>query len=127
VQQSDHCSAGLRSTSDHRAIYLEMFSPVVLSRMKQCHHRARIWIQAGEICPFEQIAPTARPAEILQFITATMLPRNNMLHVKWPFIGHVGQKAVLAAIARSSPNLLSRDRLHTLARMVGKKLLRFRL
>jgi hypothetical protein len=67
--------------------------------MEKSDQFTRLSISTCNIRPFREIAPTARPTEVLQFVAAAMLLGNHVLDVKRPFIRFVRQQTVLATMS----------------------------
>lgn len=76
-----------------------MLTPVVCSRIEQLYAALRSGIDCRKIRTFVQVAPAARPTEIIEHIGTAMLASDNMLQVEGPLVRLLGKMAILTSIA----------------------------
>src|SRR5438045_3732361 len=113
LQQPCGRSASWSFSLDSRSNECEMFLPSLGARIEQGHDHASVRINAGQIRALVQIAAATSPREVSEFITSTVLPRENMLYVKWSGeLNPVGQSAILATRIRPLADLLPDFRRH---------------
>lgn len=82
----------------------KMFFPSIMARMEESNDRTRVQVDAGDIRTFIEVAPTARPAQVVHGIASTMLLCNHMLKVEWPFIDLFRQSTILTPAAGTLPH-----------------------
>jgi hypothetical protein len=81
--------------------------PALTTRVEQSDDFLCKRVLAAEIGPFFQIAAMAAPAAIVEIVASTMVPRDNVLHVKCSGAGHIRKPAVFASAARPLANKLA--------------------
>jgi len=101
TKQSRGTSTNRSNTDNACGANDEMVSPMLSPRIKKIGSLARSRIDTGKICAFAHIAAYASPAQVVVTIVAAVLSRNDVLHVKRPLIGIVGQSTIFTA--RFSP------------------------
>ena len=87
--------------------------PVVIARIEERRHCSIFGIDPGEIRPFMQISVTTRQCQVLRVVSPTVLEGQDMLDVK-PKVRIIVlmDSTVFAAIARSSPDEITRRGIH---------------
>jgi len=111
-QQSRRRSASRRQTCNFTIAIFEMFIPIVETRMKQARQFSCLRVKPGKICAFVQVAVMTGQREIVRRIFSTVLSRNDMLDVKWLWLGILRQPAILATIFRALLDELSQPCVH---------------
>ena len=92
---------------------LEVFRPRLTPGMEELGECARLWIEAGDIRPFVQIAIDTRRGEIFWTVTPTVLFGNHVLHLESRQGGlFLSQPARLAAMSRPLADKSACGRIH---------------
>jgi hypothetical protein len=60
-----------------------MFAPTIATRMKQRNHSISLWIDAGNIRSFIEIAVKTAECEICGDRTSAVLSGNHVINLKW--------------------------------------------
>jgi hypothetical protein len=89
-----------------------MIVPLIAPGMKQSDDVARIRVDARQVRAFIGVASVARPGEIVWVVATAMLPRNDVLHVKWEPLNSSRKAAIFAAVVRTSANEISQLVVH---------------
>jgi hypothetical protein len=105
VQHTHRCSANRTCADDENAAPHEMLVPPMTPRMKQLRDAVRFRIDAGQVRTFVQITVDAGEREIVEFVTAAVKSRNDVLDVESSQRRIILMKlAILAAVAGAFPN-----------------------
>jgi len=92
---------------------LEVFRPRLTPGMEELGECARLWIEAGDIRPFVQIAIDTRQGEIFGIVSPEMLFGNHVLHLESRQRGlFLSQPAILAAMSRPLADKSACGRIH---------------
>jgi hypothetical protein len=108
LKQPHRRPAGRRQADSVRVADEEMIAPDLHSRVEKSCLLTRLWVQTDEVRSFVEIAPTACPAKIREFIAAAMLPGYDVFQMERPLVDFSRQETVLAAVARTLSDELAR-------------------
>ncbi len=97
-----------------------MISPALSSRIVKRFSLARLDIDAYKIGTFVDIAADTCPAQIVVTVVTAMLSRDDVLDMKGPFIGIIGQSTILAAPAGPASDEFASPFAHRLVAMFGE-------
>jgi hypothetical protein len=93
-----------------------MFAPDIGAGVEETGQYSGLWILAGEIAGFVQIAVIAGEAEVIEFIIAAMLTRTDMLNVEQRERRYLlRQVAILASITGAPADFRSHGLVHYLS------------
>jgi hypothetical protein len=95
--------ANIGEAGNLRGFAPEMILPAIAPRMKEPRQRAGIGIEAGEIRPFERVAPAAGQRQIAVVVRSAVLSRGDVLDLKRRFVLlALAEPAVFAAMPARS-------------------------
>ncbi len=84
VEHGDRRSSRGRQSDDFSVRIGKMFRPNLCPRIEKNDRPSRFAVNAAEVRRFRQIAPNARPGQILQVVRAAVLPRDDVLDLVTP-------------------------------------------
>jgi hypothetical protein len=59
-----------------------VFAPLIKTRIEQANNTSTIWINTGNIGPFEAIAVNAGQGEVAEFGFSSVLSRKNVIYLE---------------------------------------------
>jgi hypothetical protein len=95
-----------------RAPKQEVLSPTLAPRVEEGHKLATDRIHARQVRALAKIAAMAGQRKIVNVVAPAMLPGDDVLDVVRQLAVILAQQAILAAVARSLPDKVSRGGIH---------------
>ena len=94
------------------AVDQEMRLPRVVARVEEVSSQLRRGVDARKISSLMEVALRATPAEIVEFISASVNSGDDVVDVKRPLIRRVGEPAILASSCSAIANEFPRPLIH---------------
>ena len=105
-------SADRRPAPQFDATPLEMILPNISARVEQAGQRARRRVDAADIGSLVAIAVHTGQGQVVSVSFASMLTRNDVVHLQRQRIAGRGQVAVFTAVAGARPDVANQIRAH---------------
>jgi len=86
--------------------------PAVFARVKQPHYLTAVGIDTSYIRPFVAVAIVASESEIAFGTLSAMLPRDDVVDLKWQVVEMLWHLTVFAGPSSALPNVLLKGAVH---------------
>lgn len=84
-----------------------MFLPVLSSGIEKRNHLIVVWVDSGQVRPFEEVAPQTGKCEVGDGVIAAMFARPNVIDRKSLVVSRLRQMAILASAFRAELHKLA--------------------
>lgn len=112
AERGDSRASARGESDDLRPILvpLEMFAPIVTTRIEEPHQAFRIWVMRPPSITLELVAERATQTKIIKFGCATRRPRDDMVEMKSRQRHCLRSQAILAPVLGDTDDLTAKRR-----------------